>query len=176
MRRRKLCKAMVAVGAAALAAVVGIGGMGAAAAAPAAGGADQQLRAQLDRFVEAWNHGDAQAMGPLFAKDADLINPFGRTASGRDGIVKFFGDELATLTRGTHFEVKEFSPHVMRPDLAVEDMDIEISGGALAPDPAKPLRNHAFLVVEKQGGHWQVRHLRAWGYLPPPPPPAPPAK
>lgn len=176
MRRRKLsAKVMVAVGATVLAAVLGTGVPGAAAAAPA-GGADKQLRAQLDRFVEAWNHGDAAAMGPLFAKDADLINPFGRTASGRDGIVKFFSDELATLTKGTHFEVKEFSPHLMRPDLAVEDMDIEISGGTLAPDPAKPLRNHAFLVVEKQGGHWQVRHLRAWAYLPPPPPPAPPAK
>jgi hypothetical protein len=48
-------------------------------------------------------------------------------------------------------------------------MDVEITGGTLAPDPAKPLKNHAFLVVKKQGGKWLAVSLRAWSYLPPPP-------
>jgi uncharacterized protein (TIGR02246 family) len=139
------------------------------AAGRQAAGPEKELRAQADLFAAAWNHGDAKAMAPLFAVDADLINPFAATAKGRAGIETFFANELGTLTKGTTFTIKDFSAHLLHPGLAVEDMDIEISGGTLAPDPAKPLKNHAFLVVKKQGGHWLVVNLRAWSYQQPPP-------
>lgn len=161
--------AMMAVG---LAVVLALAA-GAAAARQAPPAVDKELRAELDKFAAAWNRADAKAMAALFTQDADVINPFGSSAQSRAGIEAFFAKELATQTKGTSFAIKQASPHLMRPDLAVEDIDVELSGGAMAPDPAKPIRDHAFLVVEKQGGHWLVRHLRAFGYMQPPP--APPA-
>jgi len=168
MIRRKL-SALAAVSVA-----VGLASLlmaGAAAGRQGAAGAEKELRAQADLFAAGWNHGDAKAMAAVFAVDADLINPFAATAKGRDGVEKFFANELGTLTKGTTFTIKDFSSHLLQPGLATEDMDIEIAGGAMAPDPAKPLKNHAFLVVKKQGGKWLVVNLRAWSYLPPPPPP-----
>jgi uncharacterized protein (TIGR02246 family) len=170
MTRRKLSAAVVVGSAVGLASLLAVG---AAAARQAAAGAEKELRAQAELFAAGWNHGDAKAMAALFAVDADLINPFAAAAKGRAGIEKFFAAELGTLTKGTTFTIKDFSPRLLHPGLAVEDMDVEIAGGTLAPDPAKPLKNHAFLVVKKQGGKWLAVSLRAWSYLlPPPPPPA----
>ncbi len=170
MRSRQLSAVAVVVAAFGLASLLAAG-MAAGRQAPS--GLEKELRAQADAFAAGWNHGDGKAMSTLFAVDADLINPFGATANGRAGIEKFFSNELSTMTKGTTFTIKGLSAHLLHPGLAAEDLDIEITGGALAPDPAKPLKNHAFLVVKKLGGKWLVVNLRAWAYLPPPPPGAP---
>jgi uncharacterized protein (TIGR02246 family) len=142
-----------------------------AATSPPPPGLEKELRAQAEKFAAGWNAVDAKAMAALFVVDGDLVNPFGHAAKGRTGIEKFFANELSTATKGTHFAVKELSPQLLRPDLAVEDLDVEISGGTLAPDPAKPFVNHAFLVLKRQGGQWLIVSLRAYSYMQPPPPP-----
>lgn len=143
---------------------------GVAAARRQAPAAEQELRAEAEKFAAGWNHADGKAIAALFAEDADLINPFNHSAKGRAGIEKFFADELSTMTKGTTFAVKSLTARMIRPDLAFEDLEVEISGGAFPPD--KPLDNHAFLVSRKQGGHWHILALRAYSFAPPPAPPA----
>ena len=138
---------------------------GVAAARRQAPAAEQELRAEAETFAAGWNHADGKAMAALFAEDADLINPFNHSAKGRAGIEKFFANELSTLTKGTTFAVKSLTARMIRPDLAFEDLEVEISGGNFP----KPLDNHAFMVSRKQGGHWHILALRAYSFLPPPP-------
>jgi uncharacterized protein (TIGR02246 family) len=154
---------------------VGLTALLAAGAAVAAKDAapvpEKELRAAVDQFAAGWNHADAKAMAAVFTEDASLVNPFGRGAEGRAGIEKFFAEELATMTKGTTFTVKGFSARLLNP-VALEDIEIEIAGGALAPDPARPARHHAFVVARKQAGSWLIVTLRAYSILPPPQPPA----
>jgi uncharacterized protein (TIGR02246 family) len=161
-------KHLPAIVALALTALLAAGTASARAAAPAPAPVEKELRADADRFAAGWNHADAKAMAALFAEDADFINPFGSSASGRAGIEKFFANELATLTKGTTFAVKGLTARLLRPDLALEDLDIEITGGTIAPDPAMPVKDHAFLVIKKEGGHWLTVALRAFAYQQPP--------
>jgi len=149
-----------------LAAVVGAG------AAPAKTGAavpGDELRAQAEQFAAAWDRDDAKAMAAQWTEDGDLINPFGRMAKGRSEVEKLFQDEHSTFTKGTRFTIKEISTRMVRPDLAAEDWQIELSGGQIAPDPAKPLVHHIFALATKQGGHWKFVAVRAYIYQTPPP-------
>jgi len=41
------------------------------------------IRATDEVFAAAWNKHDAKAMAATWAKDGDLVNPFGRVAKGR---------------------------------------------------------------------------------------------
>ena len=45
------------------------------------------IRANVDKFVAAWNKGDSAAYGPMIASDAVLIPPDGPLVTGRDAIV-----------------------------------------------------------------------------------------
>jgi uncharacterized protein (TIGR02246 family) len=160
-------------------AAMGLTALLAAGAAPAAKDApapERELRAAVDQFAAGWNDANAKTMAAVFTEDADLVNPFGRSAKGRAGIEKFFADEQTTLTKGTRFAVTAFAARMVRPDVAIEDVEVEIGGGTMAPDPAKPLHHHAFVVARKQGSSWLIVSLRAYSILPPPQPPSTPPK
>jgi uncharacterized protein (TIGR02246 family) len=107
-------------------------------------------------------------MAAEWAEDGDLINPVGQAAKGRGEIEKFFAHELATMTKGSSFKVTAFSARMVGADLALEDIEVEITGGTMAPDPAKPARDRVFAVAKKQGSHWHWLALRAWPANPPP--------
>ena len=147
---------------------------GMAAARKDAPAPDQELRATAEAFAAAWNRDDAKGMAAAWAEDGDLINPAGMAAKGRAELAPFFQHERATATKGTTFTVKAFSARMLGSDLALEDIDVEISGGTMAPDPAKPAKDHVFAVASKQGGHWHWLAVRAYGA--PQPPPGAPAK
>ena len=45
------------------------------------------IRANVERFIAAWNKGDSAAYGPMIADDAILMSPDGPLVNGRDAIV-----------------------------------------------------------------------------------------
>ncbi|HEX9148245.1 MAG TPA: hypothetical protein VF958_03705, partial [Thermoanaerobaculia bacterium] len=61
---------------------------GLAVAASEKGGSEAQVRARSQEFAASWNRHDPKAMAGVWAADGDLINPFGRTAKGRNEIEK----------------------------------------------------------------------------------------
>src|SRR5262245_6266778 len=64
-------------------------------------GAIKQLQSD---FVNAWNKHDSKAMTAVFDDDADLINPQGRHARGREQIERLFRDEHASALKDTKFQ------------------------------------------------------------------------
>jgi uncharacterized protein (TIGR02246 family) len=160
-----------AIGSVALAALLATSVATARREAPAP---DKDLRAPADAFAAAWNRDDVKGMAAQWAEDGDIINPFGHAAKGRTEIEAFFQQERGTMTKGTTFKVTAFAARMLRPDLALEDFDVQITGGTMAPDPAKPLEHHVFAVAKRQGARWYWVALRA--YRSAPPPPAAPAK
>jgi uncharacterized protein (TIGR02246 family) len=50
-------------------------------------------------FSDALNHGDADALGALFAPDSVFVNIAGRRMLGRDGIIDGTGGRWPVLSR-----------------------------------------------------------------------------
>ncbi|MGA7168309.1 MAG: SgcJ/EcaC family oxidoreductase, partial [Candidatus Sulfotelmatobacter sp.] len=44
---------------------------------------EHAIRAVMDRFMDAWNHHDAEAFAAVFSQDADFTNVRGVGATGR---------------------------------------------------------------------------------------------
>jgi uncharacterized protein (TIGR02246 family) len=139
----------------------------------AASNDEAAVREHCASFVAAWNHHDAKAMAATWAEDGNLINPFGRTASGRAEIEKLLSEEHATAMKGTTYNVIATTIQFVSPTVAVTDWSSEINGMHDQTGAALPVfKHHVVAVMVKKDGHWSSAAVRAFADLPPPPPPA----
>ena len=70
-------------------------------------------------FCGALNHGDAEAVGALFTKDALFVNIAGMRMGGRDGIVEGHRWALAGPLKGSTVTVEDLAVILVRDDLAI---------------------------------------------------------
>lgn len=129
------------------------------------------IRATDEAFAAAWNKHDAKAMAATWAKDGDLINPFGRVAKGRAEIETMIQDEHSKAMKQSTYSPGTISIRFIEPEIAFVETDVEISGitgadGSTAP----PLKVHVNRVVQKKDGKWWTVTARPVIY---PPHPAP---
>jgi uncharacterized protein (TIGR02246 family) len=134
---------------------------------------EQQIRARVDAFSEAWNKHDTVAMTAFWSFDGDLINPAGRMAKGMTQIQKLFQDEHSTVMKQSTYKTNSMPIRFIQPDLALADADTEISGVANPDGTTATIKVHVVTLWRKSGAQWWVVAARAYNYLPPPPPPAP---
>lgn len=138
-------------------------------AAPEKGGEEAQIRARSQEFVAAWNRHDPKAMAALWIRDGDLINPFGQVANGREAVEKLLTNEHSTFMKGTTFTIANMKARMIKPDVAMVDWDVEISGmHGSDGSPMAPLKVHINQVMVKQGGQWWTAAARPVSYLPTP--------
>lgn len=134
---------------------------------------DAAIRSAIDSlnqsFVAAWNAHDPGRMADVWS-DADLVNPFGMKAHGRAEMAKLFEAEQHGVMRASTFTIESSSIRQISRDVAVQDMDIVITG-MLSPDgKALPaFHPRAFEVLARKGGHWRVEYVRAYALQPTPP-------
>jgi uncharacterized protein (TIGR02246 family) len=145
------------IAAVAVCALVGIG---------AARGEDsaraKEIRAASDAFVSAWNRHDPAIMAAAWSPDGDLINPFGRLASGRAEIAKLFTEEHATFMKGSTYSITSYKVRFPTPAIAVADWDAEVTGMHAADGKALPVfKHHVTGVYAKKGNHWWMASTRA---------------
>jgi uncharacterized protein (TIGR02246 family) len=120
-------------------------------------------------FVAAWNAHDAKKIAANFAADADLINPFGRVAKGRDGIEELFADEHGGPMAKSSYAGTIESIRFVGTDVAIIDVNGEVTGivgadGSTAP----PFKHHVTWVAAKKDGKWQAICARAFVAAPRP--------
>lgn len=148
---------------------------GLALALPARGADDDAaaIKKRTAEFVAAWGKHDTKAMAGLWAEDGDLINPWGRLATGRAQVEALFVDEQTGkgALRDSTLRVNSESVRFPTADIAVVDLDITITG-AYAPDGTKApaLEMHATWISKKSGGTWSVYACRPYLKQPAPPP------
>jgi uncharacterized protein (TIGR02246 family) len=132
------------------------------------------VKRRTAEFVAAWGKHDPKAMAAVWAEGGDLINPWGRLATGRAQVEALFVDEQTGKgpLRESTFRVNSESMRFPTADIAVVDLDLTITG-AYAPDGTKApaLEMHAIWVSKKSGGTWSVYSCRA--YIKQPAPPSP---
>jgi uncharacterized protein (TIGR02246 family) len=140
-----------------------------AAVAAESAGDEAAIRQVTERFVAAWNQNDWKAMAALWAPDGDLINPFGRVASGRAAVEQLFHDEQTGVMKGTTYTIGEQSIRMIAPDVALVEWASTVTGmkrkdGSEAP----PFVHHVTVVLKKIDGKWMTEAARPVVYLPPP--------
>jgi uncharacterized protein (TIGR02246 family) len=135
---------------------------------------EQMIRDRAQEFADSWNKHDATAMAYIWSADGDIVNPFGRRASGLTEIQRMFADEQSKAMKTSTYTVKSVKVHFLNPQLAVVDQDVEVAGVASPDGTTATMTPHVTAVMTKSGGQWWIASARAFSYLQPPPAAAPP--
>ena len=137
---------------------------------------EEKIRARAQEFADAWNKHDAMAMAYLWSVDGDLVNPFGRRASGLTEIQRLFQDEHSKAMKNTTYTITGIKVRFLDPTTAILDEDAELAGVPNPDGTTVTLKPHVTAVMTKSGGQWWLSAVRAFSYMPPPAPPAPAPK
>jgi len=141
--------------------VIGIG-VGLASAAER----EEQVRAAVSRFAEAWNRHDMDAFGALFAQDADFVNVTGQLWKGRREIQRRHSYLHGAIAREAVSEAlpanygifKSSTYHFDRIDVRLFGPDVAIAHGAwtMLDDArtAKPRRGMMTFTLTRDGDNW----------------------
>ncbi len=131
--------------------------MNAPAQAPAPAAEEQAVRAVVAAYEETWNRHDMDALGALFAGDAEWVNIVGMWWRGRTDIVKAHRAFHETMFRDTplHFtgvSVRTVAPGVM---VAITDMAM---GDFTTPSGHAMIgtRDRCTFVLARRGGEWKI--------------------
>ena len=114
----------------------------------------------LGELAEAWNAGDARAYGALFSADVTFTNSDGSLDLGRDEVVRHAEEAFHGVLAGTKLALAVRKLRLVRPDVAVADLDLRISGLSVSPGagdgPGGEVRTSLLLVLLEEDGRWQI--------------------
>ena len=107
------------------------------------------------KWADAWNAGDMTAVGALYAEDADYVNFFGQSVSGRAQVEASFSEVHSTVYKGSKIVIETTAVRLIKPDVAISDSDWEMTG---LPDegPGVPTKGASTAVMVKQDGEWKI--------------------
>ena len=105
----------------------------------------------LGELAGAWNAGDARAYGARFCPDATITNTDGTLDLGRDEFVRHAEEAFQGVLAGTQLSLAVRKLRLVRPDVAVVDLDLRISGV-----PGGELRTSLMLVLVAENDHWLI--------------------
>lgn len=130
---------------------------------------DDAIHHRSDEWNAAWNQHDPKLLASFFTEDGDLINPFGKHASGRQAIEQLFTQEQSGPMAGTTYHGTIENIRYFGKNNAIVDVVGEIDGFK-KPDgsPAKSFMHHVTWICEKKHGKWMALAARAFVFSPPP--------
>lgn len=119
------------------------------------------IHSVISAQTEAWNRGDAKAFSQRFQQDGGLTNILGMVIYGRDGFEQRVAEIFKTIFRGSTFKQTIRRTHFVRPDVAVVDVDTEMTGYQALPPGVRVgadgvLRTRLQQVMVKEKGEWWV--------------------
>jgi len=113
------------------------------------------IRANIDRFVKAYNAGDAKAVAALFTPDGEVHDKAGNEAEGREAIEKTFAKVFQEMPE-KNIEVFVESIRFIGSDLA-----LEVGTTKETPEPNEPPDIDRYTVLHvKRDGKWQMAMAR----------------
>jgi uncharacterized protein (TIGR02246 family) len=133
---------------------------------------ETEIRERVKEYEAAYNAGDAEALGAIYAINATHTYALGFTHRGRDEIARGLREQFAGPFRGTHMVITPLHIRALCPEVAVEEASFVLSGlkdasGAELP----PVRGFCLGVYRKEGEQWYAAAVQCMV-----PPPAPPTK
>jgi uncharacterized protein (TIGR02246 family) len=105
----------------------------------------------LGEIAEAWNAGDARAYGARYCPDGTFTNTDGTLDLGRDEVVRTAEEAFQGVLAGTEFSTAVRKVRLVRPDVAVVDLDTRVSGM-----PGGQVRISQMLVLVEEDDRWWI--------------------
>jgi uncharacterized protein (TIGR02246 family) len=113
------------------------------------------IRANIEKFVKAYNAGDAKAVAALFTPDGEVHDKAGNEAEGREAIEKTFAKIFKDMPE-KNLEVFIESIRFIGSDLA-----LEVGTTKETPEPNEPPDIDRYTVLHvKRDGKWQMAMAR----------------
>src|SRR5687768_2450544 len=116
---------------------------------------EEAIRAMFAAVDTGFNNGDGKAVAAAFTEDGTVVEPMGETLKGRAAIEAHVNRMAAGHMKGTTHRttVKEMSS--IKPDVALVDADVVISGmKSPQGQPLPPMNAFCSVVAVKQKGKW----------------------
>ena len=119
------------------------------------------IRKVIDAEEDAWNRGDAKAFAARFQEDGAFTDVFGAVSHTRAELEKRQIEFFTSLFKGSRLALKVRRVRFPRPDVAIVEIDTEVSGFRKLPpvvyvDAEKVLRTRLQQVMVKTGPVWMV--------------------
>ena len=105
----------------------------------------------VGEIAEAWNAGDARAYGARYCPDGTFTNTDGTLDLGRDEVVRTAEEAFQGVLAGTKFSTAVRKVRLVRPDVAVADLDTRVSGM-----PGGEVRISQMLVLVEEDDRWWI--------------------
>ena len=105
----------------------------------------------VGEIAEAWNAGDAPAYGARYCPDGTFTNTDGTLDLGRDEVVRTAEEAFQGVLAGTKFSTAVRKVRLVRPDVAVVDLDTRVSGM-----PGGEVRISQMLVLVEEDDRWWI--------------------
>jgi uncharacterized protein (TIGR02246 family) len=121
----------------------------------------------MTAFTEAYNKGDAAAIGAIYAQDALRVAPDGSLHSGRAAVQQDYGASLGGPNKGASIKLTATESRQLTPDIQVVVGTWEVSGVQGGPVSGKYLN-----TLVRRDGRWQIVGNMAMRPAPPPQQPA----
>jgi uncharacterized protein (TIGR02246 family) len=97
------------------------------------------IGAVVGRFMDAWNGHDAHAVAELFSEDADFTNVRGTHVRRRTALETFLVPPFAGNFKESHLTGRLRSLRFLKPDVAMADIDWEMTGATTPAGLDRPL-------------------------------------
>jgi uncharacterized protein (TIGR02246 family) len=116
------------------------------------------IEALIARFMGAWNQHDAHAFAALFAEDADFTNWRGAHARGRKAVEELHAPLFTSAVfKDSHQTCRLRNVRFLKPDVAIADVDWEMTGAVTPEGAVRPLRKGLLdWAMVKTNGRWQI--------------------
>ncbi|MGH9711121.1 MAG: SgcJ/EcaC family oxidoreductase [Candidatus Acidiferrales bacterium] len=112
----------------------------------------------LQRSLNAWNTHDAHAFAMTFTEEADFTNVAGTHAHGRAKVEEFHAPIFASIFKESRLTAKIRSIRFLGPNLAVVDVDWEMTGAKKHDGTPIPYRRGLldWVMARQSDGAWLI--------------------
>ena len=119
------------------------------------------IRKVIDAEEDAWNHGDVKAFAARFQEEGSFTDIFGTVSRGRKELESRHAALFASYFKGSLLALKVRKVRFLRPDVAIVDIDTEVTGFHKPPsgiyvDAEKVIRTRLVQVMVKAGNEWAI--------------------
>lgn len=129
--------------------------------------AEAPIREAVQKYVAAFNAGDADAAAATYAPDATHTYALGFTHRGRAGIASGLRELLAGPMKGAKISITTLRVRSLAPTVAVEEEAFSLEG-LVTPDGRRlpPIQGLCLAVHERQDQRWLAAAVQC--LVPPP--------
>jgi uncharacterized protein (TIGR02246 family) len=116
---------------------------------------EDDIQTLIDTLTNAWKRGDAKAYGARLMPEATFTNVNGEFYVGREAFDRRHAEVFSGVFRGTTLAMTINKLRFVRPDVAIADIDTELSGAQLRPQgvavgPDGVLRSRLLMALVKE--------------------------